>query len=978
MSEDNGSVVDQTSDEELDWEEIEVPERTHEHEQDGIELQLGEASSTPAPGNIEITLQARPQKDEAKKQAAAISHAERLVRIGTHKIHTVCLLANARVRNHWLNDELLHARLLSLTPLALQNGFAMIHKSRVPDHNKRGRLFEAAVSRLVEWWSGTFFSVLPTGHIRNRTFDAVQRELQAHSFDEILESAEDNGEVEVVKSANSLMKHALMQSGSRDTSAQLFTALCRALDIPARLIVSLQSVPWQAGVGKPKSKVIRKVVKVKGDIKGKGKAVGIPEDSEESDQDQMEAVNILQKQDIKEKGKERALNGSDEGNHTPSRVKTTKPEIRLRKPKPAVISNVIHRSREQIPYDPLSTPPVFWTEVFSRADSRWLPVDPIRGIVNKRHVFDPAPSAAAGPSRPAPVQENRMLYVVALEEDGYGRDVTARYAKNYTAKVAKVQGVGAGGSGRSRKEWWERVQLTVARPYRLQRDDLEDDELHNHQLTEGMPSTIAGFKDHPLYALSRHLKRGEVIDPPTELGKFRGEPVYPRSSVIALKSAETWMKQGRKVREGCQPMKMVAQRAVTIGRKREVEVALERARADEHEENGDQEVMQGLYARHQTELYKPPPIIDGKIPKNNFGNIDLYVPSMLPEGAVRIPFKGSAKVARKLGFEFAEAVTGFEFRKRKANPIIEGIVVAAENETIIIEAYLEAEQEAEEKARAKRLEQVQKRWIRLVTGLRIRERLQKQYASNADSDQQPQQQEHWLDTQTADAGDEEQSGGFLTTADDVVEAFHLPKDLHPAQILTSPESNVDRKKLLGRKSVADANLYGENPTSSNVLDEDIEMEQTIVEVQLPPINGLPKTMRELAEADARRQESEGATNSPGDHSEPIASGSNVKSISKTNGAHPGAARSRTTTPLTRAPSKRKATKKRPRGDSDSESAASDPKTHTAPPVKRGRGSVALSSSSTPARVLRPRRQKSAAKLQEEAEMEKAYRRAIKE
>jgi hypothetical protein len=111
------------------------------------------------------------------------------------------------------------------------------------------------------------------------------------------------------------------------------------------------------------------------------------------------------------------------------------------------------------------------------------------------------------------------------------------------------------------------------------------------------------------YVLSRHLKREEVIDPPVELGKFRGEPVYPRSSVISLKTAENWMRQGRVVREGCQPMKMVKQRAVTIGRKREMELALEKARTDTH--NGDgQEDMQGLYAKSQTELYKPDPVID--------------------------------------------------------------------------------------------------------------------------------------------------------------------------------------------------------------------------------------------------------------------------------------------------------------------------------------------------------------------------------
>lgn len=34
--------------------------------------------------------------------------------------------------------------------------------------------------------------------------------------------------------------------------------------------------------------------------------------------------------------------------------------------------------------------------------------------------------------------------------------------------------------------------------YFQNRDDLEDAELYNHQLTEGMPTTLAGFKDHPL------------------------------------------------------------------------------------------------------------------------------------------------------------------------------------------------------------------------------------------------------------------------------------------------------------------------------------------------------------------------------------------------------------------------------------------------------------------------------------------------
>ena len=52
--------------------------------------------------------------------------------------------------------------------------------------------------------------------------------------------------------------YALVRSGSRDTSTQLFTALCRGLDISARLVISLQSVPWYTHVRKPKPVCDRK------------------------------------------------------------------------------------------------------------------------------------------------------------------------------------------------------------------------------------------------------------------------------------------------------------------------------------------------------------------------------------------------------------------------------------------------------------------------------------------------------------------------------------------------------------------------------------------------------------------------------------------------------------------------------------------------------------------------------------------------
>lgn len=181
---------------------------------------------------------------------------------------------------------------MSLTPLTLQNAFPNIKKSRIPDAGYRGHMFENSIKALVEWWVDVFFRVQKTGHIESHTFEEIQQVLKSddYEFDEDYQLAYASLEGhEIIKTSKSLMKHTLMRSGSRDVSAQLFTALCRALDIPARLVVSLQSVPWQANGGKSKPNGKKKsrtdapadpdsdmedvVVPVVHDAKGKGRAV---------------------------------------------------------------------------------------------------------------------------------------------------------------------------------------------------------------------------------------------------------------------------------------------------------------------------------------------------------------------------------------------------------------------------------------------------------------------------------------------------------------------------------------------------------------------------------------------------------------------------------------------------------------------------------------------------------------------------------
>ena len=143
------------------------------------------------------------------------------------------------------------------------------------------------------------------------------------------------------------------------------------------------------------------------------------------------------------------------------------------------------------------------------------------------------------------------MYVIAVEEDGYMRDVTPRYAKQYSAKVAKAQS-----GGRSRREWWTQVVSTVTRPYRLvrnsdslfypslmwfaspkHRDDVEDDELIVNQYTEGMPTTITGFKDHPLCASRLLLLVSSVSKFQIQL--CAGAPLASRPGYLG-RCARTW------------------------------------------------------------------------------------------------------------------------------------------------------------------------------------------------------------------------------------------------------------------------------------------------------------------------------------------------------------------------------------------------------------------------------------------------------
>lgn len=266
--------------------------------------------------------------------------------------------------------------------------------------------------------------------------------------------------------------------------------------------------------------------------------------------------------------------------------------------------------------------PVFWIEVLDKAHHKWFPVDPlVTATVAKPRSFEP----------PAADRENNMSYVVAFEEEGSARDVTRRYTKAYNAKTRKTRVECTPGG----EKWWKRTMRAYSRGWKSDIDQIEDTELAAAEAREPMPKNIADFKDHPYYALERHLKRNEVLVSDREVGKVAAgrdpgtpgqkklEGVFRRRDVRVVKSADAWYRLGREVKVGEQPTKTVE--------------AKRRAEDDDLEDDLEERAGTNLYTEEQTELYEAPPIVNGRVPRNSFGNLDIFVPSMVPKGGIHLP-----------------------------------------------------------------------------------------------------------------------------------------------------------------------------------------------------------------------------------------------------------------------------------------------------------------------------------------------------
>ncbi|RAL17680.1 Rad4 family protein [Aspergillus homomorphus CBS 101889] len=743
---DDDSSSSESEEEEVDWEDAFESEPAsaatpvtpsmlapdHQHQHQDLELTLDKNEVHLA----DIV--------ESKKPPSKI---ERQIRINTHCLHVRFLLYHNALRNAWANDPKLHEILRHNLPPALHkevkkwrvaSGLELPEKpppSKKQTRNKgkgkgkqgssrrserdwtegserlepgqpdmsRGDPIIPLLKVLAAYWKRQFKITAP-GLRKQGYRPMVQLEAQIASFHKDEHDPVIHGER--IADLDEFRHAAEHMQGSRDVGAQLFTALLRALDIEARLVASLQPLGFgwtKAEMFTPKPTKVNREPTLDA-VAETDEVIGLESDSSSSSNEAETKSSSRGSSKNNPKGYDRDL-----------------------------------------PF------PIYWTEAASPITHEIIPVDAL--VLPNAVATTPELQAAFEP-RGAKAEKAKQVisYVIAYSADKTAKDVTTRYlrrrtwpgkTKGYRMPVEKIPIPSGRPNTKTRRPKtvitydWARVVLRIYE--RAPQQQTPVDALENSkdlvpkqpekkaQTSANPPDTLQSLRTSPDFILERFLRREEALKPGAQhvrtftTGKGaqrKTENVYLRTDVVRCQSAESWHKEGRQIKPGQTPLKHVPIRAVTLQRKREV---------DEYERETGEKPKQGLYARYQTEYIIPAPIVDGVIPKNDYGNIDCFVPSMVPAGAAHIPWPGTVRICKKLGIDYAEAVTGFEFGSKMAVPVIQGVVVAAENEGLVKDAWRVEDEEKRRKEARKAEARILQTWRKFLFGLRIAQRVREEY-----------------------------------------------------------------------------------------------------------------------------------------------------------------------------------------------------------------------------------------------------------
>ncbi|ETS74229.1 hypothetical protein PFICI_14095 [Pestalotiopsis fici W106-1] len=679
------------------------------------ELNLGTETKEEKPQEIQLDLSKRAEASEAAKRAVnrrkPINRSEKERRIDIHKTHLLCLLSHVAQRNRWCNDSEVQRTLRR----SMLNKDLRKYLTPGPDLTQFGQTnsLKTGLEKL-ETIFRTKYEVTERG-LRRALWADKEEHLKEYRLPD---------DVETPMERSDFREAAASLKGSRDVGAQLYCALLRSAGVEARLVCSLQPLSFASG----------------------GPTMSKPPKKQRLSLEEQYAKRPKYDTSFDSPGVKAASPAASAIRRRighPNATAFNMPPVTA--PIAPVPSSGPPKKIRECPF------PVYWVEVLDVGHQKWQPVDPLVTVSFwKPKVLEP----------PASERDNCMTYVVGFEADGTAKDVTRRYAKAYNAKTRKmrIESVAANG-----ERWWKKALKAYKRGFETDLDQIENNELNATESREPMPRNVADFKDHPIYALQRHLRRHEVLIPGANTAGTIGagskgplERIYRRKDVRVARTKEKWYRMGREVLPNEIPVKFLPKRA-----KRGTGLF---GSDEEGEENEEDAAGTPIFTEEQTVLFKPPPIVDGVIPKNRFGNLDVYVPTMIPEGGAYVAHEFGAQAAFTLGIDYAPALTGFQFKGRKGTAVLHGAVIAAEHEEAV-RAVIEGLQDQEaEFERERRTREVLRMWKKLMMNLRIRQRIW----ANVDEDDEREREAAIEQPQEVVSPDVDDEVGELSSGDEVL------------------------------------------------------------------------------------------------------------------------------------------------------------------------------------------------------------------
>ncbi|KAJ2897563.1 hypothetical protein MKZ38_004548 [Zalerion maritima] len=679
---------DDEEDDDILFEDVELPALAFDPANlENMKANMGEETME---FNLSKHQNENPRKTVERRRA--ISREERKQRIEVHKMHILCLLSHVSRRNRWCNDEKVQDL---LRPFLSDKIIKYLNPGRNLPQFGQYESLKNGIKMAGDLFHAKFHI---TERGMKRTLWAEELEhLESYKLPEDLDSAHEKCDFQIA--AENL-------EGSRDVGAQLFCALLRSAGVEARLVCSLQPLPFAAGSPALPKPIANQIAR--GGSKKKAPPTYKVGGEEVQSQADPERPSFVSRVGSHSRWLNYNFMAGQPSSPAPNTPKRTAPSKRIIKE---------------------SAFPIYWVEVLDVANQKWQPVDPIVTCSSfKASTIEP----------PAADRENTLAYAIAFNEDGSAKDVTRRYAKAYNAKTRRIRLEGLSsptpGVSEEARNAGERWLKRALRFFRSQGsgpsdvDQIENAELNRIEAREPMPRNLADFKDHPIYALERHMRRHEVLVPGATFSGTVGaghkgplERIYRRRDVRVARSQQKWYRLGRIIKPGEVPVKILPPRAKKPGQWDDDEdenCGRERNVFGEIEEAGTH-----IFTFDQTSLYVPPPVVNGQVPKNRFGNLDVYVPSMVPEGGVHMEDESACRAAYVLGVDYAPALMGFQFKGRQGTAVLKGAVVAKEHEEAVLamlEGFRDLEEEIEQERRERRALRM---WRRFMHGLRVRERI---------------------------------------------------------------------------------------------------------------------------------------------------------------------------------------------------------------------------------------------------------------